>query len=188
MGFCVSLYAIFDREPSDVHRDLGLEPNGETEDFPDSPVSGAMMKSGVYILYFNDRAMFGEDAIRPINANSRLLGCNVNETCMYSSLTAINHGSEEWSVIHDSSNGVLNLETHGDVPAPFTSIRDDKLSKQEHDGDGVDHVFDVPVDLFVRLGGIRYDEDLESDDPNPWHTLVSTKKPSRWWWPFSKKA
>jgi len=188
MGFSVSLYAIFDRDPADVQRDLGLAPNGETAHFPDAPASGAITTPGVYLLYFNDRVMLGEDAIRPVNANSRLLACNVNETCMYSAVTAINCGREEWSVIHDANVSILNLETHGDVPALYASIRDDKLSRQEQDGDGVDHLFDVPVELFVRLGGIRYNEDLKSYDPEPWHTLVSTRGSSKWWWPLSKKA
>lgn len=186
MGFRVSIYAIFDRAPADIQRDLGLAPNGETEEFPESPIAGALTKSGVYILYFNDSQLFGEDAIRPVTDNSRLLACNVNETCMSSAVTSVNFGREEWSVIHDANAGILHLETHGDVPEPFTSIRDDKLSKQQHDGDGCDHVFDIPVDLFVRLGGIRYDEQLESEDPKPWHTLVSTKKPTKWWWPFTR--
>ncbi len=188
MGFSVSLYAIFDRDPADVQRDIGLQPNGEIEAFPDAPASGAVTKSGVYVLYFNDRAMFGEDAIRPVNANSRLLACNVNETCMYSAVTAINCGREEWSVIHDANTGILNLETFGDVPTPYSSIRDDKLSRQAQDEEGVDHVFDVPIELFVRLGGIRYDQDLDSDDAKPWHTLVSKKRRARWWLPFAQKT
>lgn len=184
MGFCVSLYAIFDRTPAEIQRELGLAPNGETEEFPDAPISGAVTNSGVYILYFNDSQAFGDDAIRAIQANSRLLACNVNETCMYSAVTGINCGHEEWSVIHDSDKGTLSLECHGDVPAAYTSIRDEQLSKQQQDSDQVDHIFDVPVNLFARLGGIRYDEDMETDDSQPWHTLVSTKKPSKWWWPW----
>ncbi len=186
MGFRVSIYAIFDRDPDLVRRDLNLKPNGDTEEFPESAVAGVLTNTGTYVLYFNDSQMFGDDVIRPLIANSRFLSCNVNETCMYSAVTAFDGGGELWRVIHDSSKGILHLETHGDIPTLYSAIREQKLSRQQHDGEGVDHMFGVPIDLFVQLGGVRYDEDIDSDNPKPWHTLVPTKSPKSKWWPFAK--
>ncbi len=186
MGFRVSLYAVFDREPAQIQRDLNLVPNGEMEEFPDSAVAGFVTASGAYILYFNDSQMFGEDAVRPLRSNSQFLTCNVNETCMYSSVAAFAEGRELWCVIHDSDRGILDLETRGDVPRAYSEIRQQQLSLQQSDGEGVDHIFDVPINLFVRLGGVRYDQDVVSEDPRPWHTLVSTTVSKRRWWPFAK--
>lgn len=186
MGFRVSLYAVFGREPVQIQRDLNLTPNGEREEFPESAVAGFVSASGAYILYFNDSQMFGEDAIRPLRNSSQFLACNVNETCMYSSVAAFAEGRELWSVIHDSDRGILDLETCGDVPAAYSEIRQKQLSLQQSGSDGVDHIFDVPINLFVRLGGVRYDQDVISDDPQPWHTLVSTKASKRSWWPFAE--
>lgn len=186
MGFRVSLYAVFDCEPAQVQHALGLTPDGETAEFPDSAVAGAVTKAGVYVLCFNDRKLYGEDAIGPIAKRFRYLACTANETCMYSALVAVNCGREEWSVIHDSSKEARHLETHGDVPSPWAAIRRRKFAQQEADGEGVDHIFDIPIELFVELGGVRYDECLESDEPRPWHRLVPVGKPKRRWWRFAK--
>ena len=55
----------------------------------------------------------------------------------------------------------------------MTAIRDRLFAQQEED-DEADHIFDVPIELFVALGGIRYDEDIPDAGPEPWEVL--TKK------------
>lgn len=192
MGFSVSLYAVFDREVDEIQRELGLRPEGEPEDFPDSPITGAVARSGAYILYVNDRIEWGEDVIRPLlegpnRTRTKLLGCTVNETVMYSSAWLWAEGEEVWSVIHDAQQGLLHLETCGDLPAVYDSIRDEKLAAQAGD-EGVDHVFDVPVELFVCCGGVWYNQDIDSDEERPWQPLVRVAKYRRLWWPFRKSG
>jgi len=187
VGFRVALYAIFDSNPTEIHQLLGLKPSGVTEEFPDSPIAGAKTRSGTYILYVNDQSTYGEDAIRPIADTTRMLLCNVNETVMVSRVAAIRSGREEWAVVHDSSKGLQHLEEHGELPDGYRAIREEKRSLQDKDDESVDHVFDVPVELFVQLGGVRYDADLESDEEQPWHSLVPIEEPKRKrWWPFSR--
>ena len=68
------------------------------------------------------------------------------------------------------------------------SVREDLIAKAKTDAEKVvtqgkaeleaekegrddDDVFGIPVKLFVALGGIRYDCDIESDEPEPWEVL-----------------
>lgn len=186
MGFNVSLYVIHDRFAAEVQEVLKLKPTGETEEFPELSACGATTPQGSYILCFNDRALNSEELMQPILQSSRVLACTVNETCMVSSAYEMNRGIETWTVLHDPANGIEHLEASGDLPEVYNIIRDEKLVDQQHDDEGlVDHIFDVPVELFVALGGIRYNMDLESDDPEPWHVLAKTSQPKKRWWPFS---
>ena len=49
-----------------------------------------------------------------------------------------------------------------------------------------DYVFDIPIELFVALGGVRYDHDIEGAGPEPWQVLIRIKDESppakkKWW-------
>ncbi len=186
MGFSVSVYAIFDCDPAEIHHKLKLEPTGEFVEFPDSPIAAAHTQAGSYILYIDDRRIFGEDLIRALVPNTKFLSCNVNETVMYSAASLMENGREQWSVIHDSSYGLRHLDSSEKMPEEYYSIRKEKLSAQDIERDKVDHIFDIPVDLFVSLGGVRYDEYIDSANEQPWQTLERIPS-NRWWWPFSGK-
>jgi len=49
-------------------------------------------------------------------------------------------------------------------------IRDRLFARQE-DNEGVDFIFDIPIELFASLGGIRYDQDIPGAGPEPWEIL-----------------
>ena len=45
--------------------------------------------------------------------------------------------------------------------------------------EGTDHVFDIPIELFAALGGIRYDQDIEGAGPEPWQVLTTARSRAR---------
>lgn len=55
MGFRVQLIAVRGKEIDAIHRDYGVAPRGHREETPESPVVGALLPSGAYLLYINDQ-------------------------------------------------------------------------------------------------------------------------------------
>jgi hypothetical protein len=98
------------------------------------------------------------------------VACYANETVMNSYACGWANGVEQWSVFHDAQQEVKHLETSGTPPPQFQAIRDRLFAQQDED-DGADFIFDIPVDLFAAVGGIRYDDDIPGAGPNPWEIL-----------------
>jgi hypothetical protein len=80
------------------------------------------------------------------------------------------NGVEHWSVFHDAQQDIKHLEMRGTLPPQLKSIRDRLFAEQEGD-DEVDFIFDIPVELFAALGGIRYDQGISDAGPEPWEIL-----------------
>jgi hypothetical protein len=176
MGFRVQLIAVSGKEPRAIQRDCGVVPTGEREEIPESPVVGAALPNGAYLLYINDQDKIVPDAdvLARLSRGASLIACYANETVMNSYACAWSNGSERWSVFHDAQQGIKHLETSGVLPAELKPIRDRLFAEQEGD-DGADFIFDVPIELFVALGGIRYDHDISGAGPDPWEILESRK-------------
>jgi hypothetical protein len=73
---------------------------------------------------------------------------------MNSYACAWSNGVERWSVFHDAQQDIKHLETSGTLPPEIQPIRDKLFAQQESD-DGADFIFDIPVELFAAMGGIR---------------------------------
>lgn len=185
MGFRVTLIAVTGKDPATIHREFAVEPTGTFVDFPDAPVAGAQVPAGPYVLYINDGILPSDALLARLSQDASLMTCTVNETVMCSDVCAWSQGIEQWTVTHDCQFGINHLETSGEVPRPFHEIRERLCGLQASSTD-VDYVFDVPVELFVAMGGIRYDQDIPEADPNPWQVLTRIKpsQPKSRWWPF----
>jgi hypothetical protein len=79
-------------------------------------------------------------------------------------------GVERWFLIHDSQEGEGHLKTRGGLPQQFQSIRERLFADQQTKADA-DCIFDVPVELFAAVGGVRYDYDIPGAEPEPWEVL-----------------
>jgi hypothetical protein len=66
MGFRVLLIAVSGKKPAEIHEQLGVVPTEQFEEIAESPITGATLASGDYLLYIND-----EDLIVP---NDELFG------------------------------------------------------------------------------------------------------------------
>jgi len=174
MGFRVQLIAVSGKEPRAIQRDYGVVPTGQRTELPESPVVGAVLPNGAYLLYINakDKIVPDDQVFTRLSKDASLIACYANETVMNSYACAWVDGVERWSVFHDANQGIKHLETSGSLPAEIQPIRDQLFSQQEEDrGNGTDYVFDIPIGLFAALGGIRYDCDIPGAGPEPWEIL-----------------
>jgi len=107
---------------------------------------------------------------------------------MFSSASAWKNGNKVWRVAHNGEeDNVLHLESSGDLPPEFESIRKNVFAKQaqeaaEPDDLKVDHVYELPAELAKKLTGFRHDQDtpglvdeafevLEPAESSSWNPL-----------------
>jgi hypothetical protein len=168
------LIAVTGKEPGEIQRDYGVTPTGEHEEIPESPVVGAPLPTGAYLLYINDpdKIVPDDEVLCRFSKGASLIACYANETVMNSYACAWTNGAKRWSVFHDAQQSIDHLETSGNLPPELQPIHDRLFAKQKGDG-GCDFIFDIPVELFVALGGIRYDQDIPGAGPEPWEILES---------------
>ncbi|TIL82515.1 MAG: hypothetical protein E5Y89_04795 [Mesorhizobium sp.] len=76
---------------------------------------------------------------------------------MFSRAELWSAGKNVWRVWHSGDKEVSDLQTTGDLPASFETLRQRAFSQQDKEGD-VDYVFDIPLDLAAELTGFRHDE------------------------------
>jgi hypothetical protein len=178
MGFRVQLIAVSGKEPRAIQRDYGVVATGQREELPQSRVVGAVLPNGAYLLYINDKNKIAPDdqVFTRLSKGASLIGCYANETVMYSYACAWADGVERWSVFHDGDRDIKHLEASGSLPAEIQPIRDRLFFQQDEDASNgtdyvTDYVFDIPIELFAALGGIRYDCDIPGAGPEPWEIL-----------------
>lgn len=176
MGFRVHLIAVTGKEPRIVQRQYGVIPTARRQEIPEAPIVGATLPAGVYLLYVNDRNKITPDekVYARLSKGASLVACYANETDMRCYACGWVDGVERWSLFHDAQQGLKHLESSGTLPPEFEPIRDRLFERQQSD-DSVDFLFDVPVELFVALGGIRHDHDIPDADPKPWEILDPVK-------------
>jgi hypothetical protein len=182
MGYRVLLIAVTGKQPKTIHAEYGVAPTDQYEDIPESPVSGAVLPNGAYLLYVNDDILPGDRLFARLSQDAALTACYANETVMDCFACGWENGLEQWSVWHDAQQGRMHLEVSGTPPPELTPIRD-RLTQEQAGDEGVDWIFDIPVELFAALGGIRYDADIPGSGPEPWQVLARIPKKKRWW-PF----
>lgn len=185
MGYRVLLIAVAGKDENIIHSEYGVTPTGKREEIAESPVTGTFLPNGAYLLYINDDITPNEKVFARLSHDAELLACYANETVMDCYLAFWSKGVEQWSVWHDAQQGLTHLEISGAVPNHLIKIRDRLLAQQNGDTD-TDYLFDIPIDLFVSLGGIRYNEDIPEADPEPWQILMRSKRKVSWW-PFTRK-
>lgn len=183
MGFRILMIAVTGKEPAIIHEQYGVTASGEFDEIPDAPVCGAQIPDGAYVLFINDEIDPDDRVFARLSQGARLVCLHVNETVMYSFGSEWVNGVEQWSVTHDAQEGIYHLETTGTLPDAFPEIRAKQFAEQPNHDD-TDYIFDVPAELFVTLGGTRYNQDDERLESNAWQTLIRPKAPGKWWWPF----
>ena len=177
MGYSVSWLAIRGKDPSEVRDELGVSGTGEHEDVPESPLLGADLPGGWYLLFAN-RCDYADNApLAKLSRRGELVTCAVEEHVMYSSAAGWRDGSPLWSIVHDCQQGAEHHDAQGELPPPFASIRD-RLMAEQADRADADYVFDVPVEVAKALTGFRHDEDIAGAPAEPFERLVARRK---WW-------
>ena len=171
MGYRVAMIAVRGIDAETLYKRYGVRRTGQREEIAESPVCGATVSTGWELLYLNDYPRPHSELLAELSANAELLFCDANETCMSSFATGWVNGVEKWLVFHDAQQSPTHLVTDGDPPSEYIAIRDEKLREQVEDSDDVDYVFEVPIEIFASLTGIRYDRDLPDSTGEDYETL-----------------
>lgn len=212
MGFSLSWLAMKDAHADEACGGLGLVQRGGSRANPDFELSGATLSTGWYLVV-GDRTGYEYLAYSDMQALSKtrdVIVCEIEEHVMHSSAALWHDGACLWKIVHDAEHGIYHLETEGEPPAEFESVRAAYIAKQDAEGGedaDVDLIFEVPLHLARRLTGYKHDEvevagqqlsfeELEvregvkrpkaPDDANLWKlwTVPREDRPPLWSWPF----
>lgn len=179
MGFSISWIAVSGKTQANILQSLSLVDTSETDEANESPVSGAQLPGGWYLLFLND---FAHPFIRPpllqqLSAQCKVLVCQVEEHVMASAACMYENGVKTWSVSHESENGIYHLAKEGSLPTSLDQLHAELKASQDAEGGvdaEVDHIFDVPVALAAAICGYRHDRvELASGEEPMFTELVS---------------
>jgi hypothetical protein len=180
MGFSISWLAIRGKDPASVCNELALRGTGEHEEIPESPLLGAELPSGWYLVFANHCGFADTQPLAKLSSDAEIVTCSVEEHVMYSGASCWKHGKRMWSITHDSQQGIEHLEAEGQLPPVFAPIRDQMTARQA-DRDDADYIFDVPVEVAKSLTGFRHDKDIEGAPDKPFERLEKLNREKRWW-------
>ncbi len=173
MGFRIC-YLAARLEPEIFARSLGLQVTEQTDELPVDYWWAARLKNGWTILWAEDET-FGasnRERIEQLSNEADIVHCEVNETVMWCSAEYWSDGQSKWKVTHRGDGADrFDLTADGDLPAEFAEIRQQHFQAQKDDGEDVDHVFEIPLDLARSIIDFRHEEFLESDDVDTFFVL-----------------
>jgi hypothetical protein len=160
LGYSISWIAFQGKGKDHVLPLLGLADSGEADEANESPVSGAALPTGWFVVFFNDFFFPTPERLAKFSVGDVVLACQVEEHMMASSSSLYQNGRHVWTVAHEAERGRYDLSVFGDPPAQFPELRD-KLLKEQTDAGGenadVDYVFDIPLGLAAELCGYQHD-------------------------------
>src|SRR5215510_4395680 len=116
MGFRVLLIAVTGKDPEAIHRAYGVVASDQFEEIPESPVVGATLPGGAYLLYINDEVVPNDEVLAKLSSDASLISCYANETVMNSLASSWVNGLKQWSVFHDAQQDLEHLEIEGTPP------------------------------------------------------------------------
>ena len=170
MGFSISWLAVRGVTSAQILPLVGARGTGQFEDIPESPLLGADLPDGWYLLFANRFDFLETAPLGALSADTTLVGCAVEEHVMTSYATGWYAGRRRWLVVHEAERSIRHLHVEGDPPPEFVAIRARQTARQdaapparerERGHVGVDYVFDVPVELARALTGFRHDRDVQ---------------------------
>ena len=187
MGYALTWAAIKGATPEQVHTLLSLQPTGTRMDFAETGLTGATLPGGWYLLT-SDHAplnLSDNELLAKLSHLGDVIICDVEEHCMVSTSAEWRNGKQLWRITHDAQEGIEHLDSEGAPPPAFPAIRDRLQAEQDAEGGeeaGVDHIFDIPVQVAHSITGYRHDYALPDDWKVMFEVLASTRPQRRSWW------
>ena len=169
----------------DLHARLSLRATGVPDEVFESPICGGALEGGWYLVIGNrcDHRVIAPSLLEVISQAHDLVACSVEEHVMFSSAAGWRNGECEWSIVHDASNGIADLQATGEPPSSYETYKTERLAEQEANGgesSDVDYVFEIPLDVARDLTGFKHDEDTDSLFVEPLEVLEDAR-PRPWW-------
>jgi len=161
VGFALSWLAVKGRSPERVLDALGWRVTGRQEEFPESPLTSAVLPTGWFsIVMQRADAHDGTLDLGSLSQEAEVVTCVVEEHVMVSAASEWADGKEKWSIRHDAQQGLGHLEISGEPPSGAAEIVADARKAQAAEDAGsaeVDFIFDIPINVAERVTGYRYD-------------------------------
>src|SRR5690242_11866617 len=110
MGFSLSWLAVRGREAASVRRVLGVCGTGRHEQIPESPLLGADLPTGWYLVLANRCNLEETQPLSELSSGGEVVTCFVEEHVMYSRASGWKDGRRVWSITHDLQRGDGHLE------------------------------------------------------------------------------
>lgn len=166
MGFSVTWCAVREEDAQKLLEQVCLSSTGETEEFPESPVSMAKLDTGWRIIWCNKYGspILEQQHLVDISRECDVLLCLVEEHVMASSSEFWSGGDRKWLISHQGDNGPKGLNATGELPACFPAIRAEMEEAQLVEGGDdadVDYIFEIPLKVAQSLVGFKHDEDCQ---------------------------
>lgn len=193
MGFSISWIAVKDTNIDSLSEQLNLRVTDQTEEFPESDISGANLSNGWCHIQFNDfdSPYTQEDKLSILSEHHDLIVCQIEEHVMYSKSSFWSSGTLKWSCSHDAQEDLYNLSESGELPENYKEIKNNHTQEQKDSDDDVDCIFDIPLVLASSICGIKHDELPEEDTlykdlESP--VAITKSNNTKAWWKFWKSA
>lgn len=166
MGYAITWCALREEAADQLLSHLGLAPTGHTEEEPESRFSSVKLTTGWRLVWSSEYACpILSKGIKTFAGEHEVVLCQVEEHVMASSAELWKGGKRTWWVSHRGENGPKGLETQGELPQCFASIRENMEAAQRAEGGDdadVDYIFEIPLKIAQALVGFKHDENYES--------------------------
>lgn len=172
MGFALAWIAVQGVSKDEFLERAGFDDTGEVDEYFEEEHSGGELPGNWYVVVTSDLGLIEAGKLASWSAGGRLVAVVVHEDAMNALATEWRDGRQVWSVSHDGAEGGDTLEVEGQLPDVFEELRLEAMAVQaESAGQGVNFVFDVPLDLAAEVTGFRHDELGFDDDVAPFTVL-----------------
>lgn len=185
MGYSIAWILVRGKTREDILAQLALVDTGESDDCGESPIAGAALPGGGYLVFFNEMShpALQAPSMTRLSSGCEALGCQVEENVMASAAFLYQDGAKVWDVVHLADQGLYHLEVNGTPPALLATIHTEMKASQDEEGGAdaqVDWLFEVPLMLATAIGGYRHDEaTLLSGETLTFKRLVPVEPGSR---------
>jgi hypothetical protein len=151
---------------ADVLRQLGFSVTAELSEEVFDPGLYAVQIDAWFVVIGDGRDhmdLVTRDHAAKLSERGDALFVFTTDTAMCAEITAFAEGAMAWSILYDGSNGVTKPELFGRPPDEAREVMVAAYVRQDEEGGasaGVDHVYDIPAEVGLRLVGFRHDETL----------------------------
>jgi hypothetical protein len=160
-----------------IRAELGLTPTGVTLDVPEGDFCAVALPGGWYVVLTNlDERFSGDELLSKLSKGGEAVGCFLEEHVMMIS-AGWRDGRIEWSISHESEQGLDDLGLVGTRPSQLDALESAARANRAAQPQGPDYFFDVPVDLAGALTGFNHNEDFTFEQLAP--AAPPAKK--SWW-------